>query len=207
MLPADGRELTLRSARGGFTLLEMVVVLVLVGLMLAVSPMALDSVVSERELESEVSKLGTTIEFLQTQAVLDRTDYAIHYDTEKGRWAMQMPEEVEQSPRERGGKSFSALVLDPDVGLDELDWHALPAGISLELYEGVRRIDAGSYRVLLRANGTVDPHAVLLESNNISSLDEIDRIRTIKINFPGFVSYAPGKVLSDYKKSESELGR
>jgi len=196
-----------RPPISAFTLLEMVVVLVLIGILLAASPMALDSLVAERELDSEVGRIGTTLEFLHTQAVLDRTDYAIHYDTEGRRWAMQVPEEIEQPSPEPDGEPIRALVLDKEILLDELDWHVLPAGLKLEIYEGVRRIDSGSYRVILRANGTVDPHALIVESNNISSLDEIDRTRTIKVNFPGFVSFAPGKVLSEYKKTEAELGR
>ncbi len=195
------------GAPPGFTLLEMVVVLVLIGILLAASPMALDALVAERELDSEVSRIGTTLEFLHTQAILDRTDYAIHYDTEGRRWAMQAPEEIEQPSREAGGPPMTALVLDKEISLDELDWHKLPSGLKLEIYEGVQRKESGSYRVILRANGTVDPHALVVESNNISSLDEIDRVRTIKVNFPGFVSSAPGKVLSEYKKSETELGR
>ena len=44
----------------GFTLIELCVVLVLVGLLVAFSPLALDSMVAERELESEASRSRAT---------------------------------------------------------------------------------------------------------------------------------------------------
>ena len=55
--------------------------------------------------------------------------------------------------------------------------------------------------------GTVPPHAVVIESKKISSLDEEDRIRTLKVNFPGLVAYNMGRVVEDFKLSEAELGR
>ena len=190
----------------GFTLIELIAVLALLGVLLAVSPMALDALVPERELEKEMSQIGATIELLHTQAVLDRTPYAIHYDTEEHRWAIQTPDEVERQGRD-GEDPKKLLVLDEKVDLEELDWRPLPNGVKLELYEGRRKIARGSYAVTIRADGTVDPHTLVLESNQISSLDEEDRARTIKVNFPGFVSFARGRVLEDFKLTEAELGR
>jgi len=194
-------------ARRGFTLLEMIAVLVVVGLLLAFSPLALDSLVAERELESEAGRLGTTIEILHTQAVLDQAPYAVHYDTEKHRYAIQTPVEVFQDNPKQGEEPVKVLVLEDKVEPSLLDWHQLPEGLSLELYEGTTRITAGSFKVTFDPRGTVDPHTLIMESNNVSSLAEEDRARTIKVNFPGFVSFAIGRVIDDFKKTESELGR
>ena len=51
----------------GFTLIELVVVLVLIGLLMAFTPLALDAVVAERELEKEASQYGITIELVSKQ--------------------------------------------------------------------------------------------------------------------------------------------
>jgi len=193
--------------RGGFTLIELVVVLVLIGLLLTFSPMALDAVVAERELESEASRYGTTIEVLSNQAVLDRTNYAMHIDTEKGRYAVQTPEYVEQTGGAADAEPRRILMLDLDIDFDDLNWHSLPTDLEIEFYEGTRRIDKGRFRLLISPTGTIDPHTIVFASNRVSSLDERDRMRTVKVNFPGFVSYALGREIEDFKKSNAELGR
>ena len=52
------------GAARAFTLIELVAVLVLIGMLIVFSPMALNTMVAERELESEVSQLGNTIELI-----------------------------------------------------------------------------------------------------------------------------------------------
>ncbi len=193
--------------RRAFTLLELVAVLVIIGLLLAFSPLALDYLVAEKELESEVSRIGTTIELLKVQAVIDQASYAMHIDTDGNRWAVQIPVEVEEQPAEEDADPIRYFVLEPDIAPEDLNWHRLPEGISIELYEGRRRIDKGRYRIKYDPGGTVPPHSLVLESDNIKSLNEDERIRTIKVNFPGFVSYSPGRVIEDFKKTESEIGR
>jgi prepilin-type N-terminal cleavage/methylation domain-containing protein len=206
-MTAFGPAMRRPRPEAAFTLIELVAVLALLGVLLAASPMALDALVPERELEKEMSRLGTTIELLHQQAILDRAPYAIHYDTEKHRWAVQVPEEViEDAEREDAGPR-TLLVLDEDVDLELLEWRALPSGFKLHLYEGSRRIATGSFAVTFRPGGTVDPHTLVIESDSIPSLDDADRTRTIKVNFPGFVSYARGRVLDDFRKTEAELGR
>ena len=188
----------------GFTLIELCVVLVLIGLLFAISPLVLDSMVASRELESESSRYGTMVELMVRESVLHRTPHAIHIDTEKHAYAVQIPEKVIQ---ERGEDQdpVEVLVLDRDLDPAELDWHQLPSGVTLQYYEGSRRIERGRYRIVIEPTGTIDPHSLMFESNNVSSLDEDDRIRTVKVNFPGFVSYAVGKVVEDFKKSEAEI--
>ena len=191
----------------GFTLIELVVVLVLIGLLLTLSPLALDAVVAERELEKEASRYGTYVELLSHQAMLNRTNYAIHIDTEKHRWAVQTPEEMFEEGGDADSEPRRILALDLETEIEDLEWHQLPDEMSLQYYEGTRKIDEGRYRIILTPTGTIDPHTVIFESNRVSSLDERDRMRTVKVNFPGFVSYAMGRDVEDFKKSDAELGR
>jgi len=189
----------------GFTLIELVVVLVLIGLLVAFSPLALDTLVAERELEKEAARYGTMIELLSREAVLHRTPHAIHIDTENHSYAVQVPEEVVQEGSGEDDEPKKILVLDLDLDPAELDWHRMPDGITLEYYEGSRRIERGRYRILINPTGTIDPHSIIFESNSVESLDERDRTRTVKVNFPGFVSFAVGKQIEEFKKSEAEL--
>jgi len=195
-----------RMRSAGFTLIELIAVLVVVGLLLAFSPMALDYLIAEKELESEVSHLATMIELVKTQAVLDQSPYAMHYDTEKHRWAAQSPDEKVQEVSDPDAEPVTVLVLDEEIDEDELDWHRLPEGITLEFYEGKKSLQ-GRFAVTFGPTGTVAAHTIVLESNRISSLDIADRARTLKVSFPGLVSFAMGRELDEFKLSEAELGR
>lgn len=190
----------------GFTLIELVAVIVLIGLLIAFSPLALDFLVAEKQLEGEVSRLATTIDLVKCQAVLDQCPYAIHVDTEKNRWAVQLPHEQEQEKTTGDEAPVTVLVLDKDVQPEDLDWHDLPNGITLEFYEG-RQPLKGRYEITYAADGTVPAHTLVLESNKISSLEEDDRVRTIRVGFTGLVSLSAGRALGDFKLTEAELGR
>jgi hypothetical protein len=143
---------------------------------------------------------------IHTQTILDQAPYAIHYDMEEARYAYQVPDEVEQETVNADDEPVSTYVLDKEIDLAELDWHKLPAGFRMTLYEGKNRWPDGSYRVLFLPDGTVPPHTIVIESDNVSSLDDFDRSRTIKVNFPGFVAYSIGTRIEDYKKTSAELG-
>lgn len=202
-----------RRAPRGFTLLELVAVLVVVGLFLVFLPMGLDSLVPERELDREAGELGGTIETVMTQAILDRADFAMHYDTEKHRWAVQVPVEVAGTERPGAGSGeeerepVRVWKLEENLSPEELSWHDLPRGVELKFFEGSRRIATGRVRVLFSWRGTVDPHILVLESKNVSSLDEDERARTVKVNFLGFPTYATGVRAEDMRKTDAELGR
>lgn len=201
--------MTGRPRHAGFTLLELIAVVTIVSLLIVFVPMALDFLVAERELEREVLALGTSIEAVQAQAVVDRADYAMHYDTEKHRWAIQFPVEVERDPpRGRDGQPrgdpIRVLKLEENVPEERLDWNQLPKGVTLRLFQGNRFL-SGRYRVIFGWRGTVDPHILVLESANVSSLVEEERARTVKVNFLGFPTYAPGVRAEEMRRSDAEL--
>jgi prepilin-type N-terminal cleavage/methylation domain-containing protein len=197
---------TRRSTDAGFTLIELIAVLVLVGLLVAFSPLALDFLIAEKQLESEVSRIATTVDFVKTQAILDQCAYAIHFDTEKHRWAVQVPREEEQDLAQEGQEPVKILVLDEDVPDADLDWHQLPDGIQLQFFEG-RQEMKGIYAVTYGSDGTVPAHTLVVESNRVSSLDEMDRVRSVRVSFSGLVSLGLGRQLGDFKLTEAELGR
>jgi prepilin-type N-terminal cleavage/methylation domain-containing protein len=190
----------------GFTLLELIVVLVVIGLLLAFSPLALDFLVAEKELDSEVTRLATLVDLVKTQAVLDQAKYAMHYDTENHRYAVQPPDEVTQETTDPDAQPVKVLVLDEEIENEQLDWHQLPDGITLEFYEGRKQL-RGSFAVTFSPTGTVPYHTLVLESNRVSSLEEEDRTRTIKVSFTGLISFARGRVVEEFKLTEAELGR
>ena len=190
----------------GFTLIELIAVLVMIGLLLAFSPLVLDFLVAEKELDSEVTRLATLVDLVKTQAVLDQARYAMHYDTENHRYAVQTPDEVQQQTNDPDAEPVTVLVLDEEISEEELDWHRLPDGVTLEFYEG-RNLLKGTFAVTFSPTGTVPFHTLVMESNRISSLEEEDRTRTIKVTFTGLVSFARGRVVEEFKLTEAEIGR
>ncbi len=194
------------SRAAGFTLVELIAVLVLISLLIVFSPLALNMLVAERELEAEVSRLGNVIELVHMQAILDGVRYAMHYDTDDHRYAIQTPVRRMAESTDPDAQATEILFFDTDLDPDELDWHQLPRFMHLRMYEGRSRL-RGRYRVVFDPRGTVDPHTLIIDSDRISSLDDDDRARTIKVNFPGFVGYAAGERIEEFKKTEAELGR
>ena len=194
------------SRAAGFTLVELIAVLVLLSLLILFSPIALNALVAERELEHEVSRLGNLIELVHMQAILDGVRYAMHYDTDDHRYAIQTPVRRMTESNDLDDEPTEVLFFDQDIDPDQLDWHQLPRFMHLRMYEGRTQL-RGRYRVVFDPRGTVDPHTLIIDSDRISSLDDDDRARTIKVNFPGFVGYAPGERIEEFKKTEAELGR
>ena len=190
----------------GFTLVELIAVLVLISLLIMFSPLALNMLVAERELEHEVSRLGNMIELVHMQAILDGVRHAMHYDTDDHRYAIQVPARRMTESNDPDAEATEILFFDLDLDPDELDWHQLPRFMHLRMYEGRTQL-RGRYRVIFNPRGTVDPHTLIIDSDKISSLNDDDRARTIKVNFPGFVGYAPGERIEEFKKTEAELGR
>jgi prepilin-type N-terminal cleavage/methylation domain-containing protein len=190
----------------GFTLIELIVVLVVIGLLLAFSPLALDFLVAEKELDGEVTRLASLVDLVKTQAVLDQAKYAMHYDTENHRYAIQTPDEVTQETDDPDAEPVTVLVLDEEIDDEQLDWHDLPDGITLEFYEGRKQL-RGTFAVTFSPTGTVPFHTLVMESNRVSSLEEEERTRTVKVSFTGLVSFARGRVVEEFKLTEAELGR
>ena len=73
---------TVTTGERGFTLIELIAVLVLVGILLAFTPSGLQALIPERELNAEVGRLRATLEALMAQTILDQASYAMHYDTD-----------------------------------------------------------------------------------------------------------------------------
>ena len=191
----------------GFTLIELIAVLVLAGLLLPFSPMVLDFFVSEKDLESEVSRRSNMISLLLSETVINQAPHAIHYDTERHRYAIQVPiERTYTDPLDPDAEPVTVLELEEDLAPEDLDWHNLPKDFRLEFYEGRKNLQ-GRYMVTFSPQGTVPPHAVVIESKKIASLEDRDRIRTLKVSFPGIVSFATGRDIQDFKLTEAEIGR
>jgi general secretion pathway protein H len=96
---------TTAAAQGGFTLFELLVVLVVIGLILAAVPMALRHGAPGVEARVAAGEVAATLRRARSEAILKNREVAVAFDTDTG-----------------------AYELD-----DSEDWQALPESVRLEV--------------------------------------------------------------------------
>jgi len=141
-------------AAGGFTLIEMMVVLVIIGLMVAGAVLALGSLGRDRSLEDLSERLEALISYARERAELQTREFGMRMTPE----------------------GYEFLVLD--VGLQKTEWRAadedealrrraFPPGIKPELYVDGRKVVLQASR-----EGTTPvPQIMLLSSGDVSSFE------------------------------------
>lgn len=77
-----------RRGRGGFTLIELIVVLVILGVVVRVALPRLEGAFSDRYLRSSARRLVGMIRWTQSQAALGGREYWLYYDLDKGEYWM-----------------------------------------------------------------------------------------------------------------------
>jgi general secretion pathway protein H len=150
-----------RRNDGGFTLLELIVVLVIVGLMSTLVAPQLMGPLSNLTLKTASQKISASLRYARSQAASEKTTYVALFDFDKNRLVISNPSPPaaekgglpvnnrEASDKAPGGPQENGQ--DPPDGSKVYD---LPGGV--KLIKGVSResdVDSGLFRVLFFPGG------------------------------------------------------
>jgi prepilin-type N-terminal cleavage/methylation domain-containing protein len=153
--------------RKGFTLIEIILVLVLIGILFGVVVPKVENLTPKYALRAAARSIGSQLEYVRSNCILRRQTFGISYDFELNRYRVIMP------PPEG----------DPDLPLEEWPRTEPTKLPSLVRFHGVVLADNSVYlaederevTVLLDPLGTTGSHVAILE-------DDVGHILSVKFN-------------------------
>ena len=180
-----------RERARGFTLIEILVAVVIIGIVMSVAVLSLSLAGDDRELRKEARRLMSLIELAQNDSMLQGREFGVEfmsssyrfveYDAELGQWAepfyddslrlWQLPEDIE----------FDLIIEDKRILLDEqaqvIDYEET-SGIPRETYAPHLLIfssgDSTPFELHLRVNGRRDDLSVVVEGDLLGNLEIVN---------------------------------
>ena len=150
-----------RHSHRGFTLLELIVVLIIISLMSALVVPKLAGPMSNLDLKTASKKISASLRYIRSHAASEKTTYAALFDFDKNRLVIinsTIPPSVKRDFHINNREAFDrTLVEAPNNGKDrpgELKIYNLPDGIKLT--KGVSRegdFNSGLFRISFFPSG------------------------------------------------------
>ncbi len=109
-----------RDRTRGLTLIELMVVIAILATMLAMAGMRLDGVTSNSRLKATARRIGSTIEFLQNQAIVNGRFYFLQIDIDADRMRIAIAPEWAREGMEIEGETR------------DLPWRTFERGVQIE---------------------------------------------------------------------------
>ena len=167
------RRRSRRTAKRGFTLIEVMVVMVIIVIGTSIVLLSVDVVGDDREIELEARKLASLIETAADEAELQGRDFGIEfirqgyrfveYDPFFDTWAEVVGDDLLRPRNLPDNLEFSVVIEDKNIELDEL---AADTGS-----EAADDDDEDDRRPTLL--NKYAPHAMILSSGDVSPFDVI----------------------------------
>jgi prepilin-type N-terminal cleavage/methylation domain-containing protein len=143
-----------RSAHNfGFTLMELVLVLVVISICAAIAAPNLRGSVKARMLPNAASTLVTTARWCRVMAISEAVEYRLNFDIPTGRWWV--------TKEDASGTNF--VNVNDDLGRQ----YTLPGELSIQniSFQGqMQASDQGAY-IAFRPGGTCDPATITLSND------------------------------------------
>ncbi len=160
MREESGEQAAMRAARrvprrrcGGFTVLELMMVIVVMGLIAATVAMSADALLPRSRLNSEVRGLAATLQGTRSDAIARNAEFLVEYDLDEDAYRVLSPFNA------RGG-----LMLPSSEEEDRMafGWHKLADGVEIaSVYIGGQQVQSGLARVRFDPLGAASGHAVV----------------------------------------------
>jgi type II secretion system protein H len=153
-------------ARGGFTLIEIIVVCAIMALLVAIMVPALDGATPGHRLDASAREVAATIEWAQGDAAANDAEYAIGYDLDTHRYWLVLPREeaADEGTGEAGGEAAAEDEPEDYAARETLGEESLRDGIefvSIETADGEEHT-SGQVYVPLSPLGNEGSHIVVL---------------------------------------------
>lgn len=167
----------MRRRRAGFTLLELLVVMLLLGLMFTYAILNIDLLVPSSRLDKAARDIGGMLTRLRGMAVFHGRSHFLEYDLDEHRYRAIRP----------------SSLAEQDAGADELiftEWFDLPRRVRFQdlMFNVRERETNGQWEVEFTPAGEVIGHLVHLISDDIAN-EERNRF-TVELNsITGLVTY------------------
>lgn len=166
------RTPTLQTSRLGFTLIELVVVVVIIGVLSAVTFVSLDALIPSARMRRAAAEIVSAARFAKTAARVRRVEVFLDYDLETNSYSVSaVPEPPEEGDRDDGFDEEEAPDQAPLWGEDLepeviLSGH-LGKGISIRSlrYGDNSEATGSTTTVSFLPSGAVGEHMVILESD------------------------------------------
>jgi len=118
-----------RSNLAGFTLVELLVVVILISIVVGMATLSVGLVENQRGMAREMDRLAALVQFVSDEALLQGRDYGLLlresgysflvYNYEKGLWEQQGLDERLRERRLPDGQEFSLLLEGQQIPLDQ----------------------------------------------------------------------------------------
>jgi general secretion pathway protein H len=132
----------------GFTLLELLVVVVLLGILSAAAVLSVGNLGDDKELEEESTRLFRLLQLADEEAIMNGRDYGIYFEDNRYRFLRYVPESLEWQPAQ------------DDLFRDR----EMPDGIWLSLAVEDREVTLE----LPDESEKIEPHVVILSSGEVT---------------------------------------
>ena len=152
--PRHDRSRTLDRAQRGFTVIELMVVIIVIGLISGTVAMTIEAMLPRARLNSEVRALAATLQGARSDSIARNAEFFVEYDLDNEAYRVVTPFSSE------GG--LMRFMEEEEARL-AFDWHNMADGVELaSVYLTGNQMSEGIVRVRFDPLGAASDHAVVL---------------------------------------------